>query len=66
MATQTSLDGHPASTMTNTTVDVAPPALDEFNAHAKNGWTFFTKFLLWNVITVIIALFIVGLLTVWR
>ncbi len=65
MATQTSLDGHPAPSMTSTT-PAAPPAADEFNVHSKNGWEFFTKFLLWNVITIIIALFIVGLLTVWR
>lgn len=52
--------------MTNTTVDVAPPALDEFNTHAKHGWDFFTKFLLWNVITIVGALLFVGLLTVWR
>jgi hypothetical protein len=66
MTTQTSLDGHPAPAMTNNTADVAPPAMDEFNVHSKNGWEFFTKFLLWNVITIIVALFVVGLLTVWR
>ena len=37
----------------------------DFDAPAKKGWAFFTKFLLWNIIGCIATLLLVGLLTVW-
>jgi hypothetical protein len=37
----------------------------DFDNHAQKGWSFFTKFLLWNIISTIAALLVVGLLTVW-
>ncbi len=43
---------------------VLPPD-EDFDATAKKGWNFFTKFLLGNVVVTVIVLLIVGLLTVW-
>ena len=43
-----------------------PVTEQDMDATAKKGWDGFTKFLLGNVITTIIALLVVGLLTVWR
>ena len=43
----------------------ALPANEEFDTVSKKGWEFFTKFLLGNVIVTIVALLVVGLLTVW-
>ena len=42
-----------------------PAANVDFDAPAKKGWAFFTKFLLWNIISCIVILLFVGLLTVW-
>lgn len=42
------------------------PAAEEFDNASKKGWEAFTKFLLGNVILAVVALVIVGLLTVWR
>jgi hypothetical protein len=42
-----------------------PPEAEPFNQTAKAGWNRFTKFLLWNVVATIVALLVIGLLTVW-
>jgi len=42
------------------------PAVDvDFDSPAQKGWAFFTKFLLWNIISCIAILLFIGLLTVW-
>jgi hypothetical protein len=38
---------------------------DEFSAVAKTGWERFSKFLLVNVIAIIVALLLIGAFTVW-
>lgn len=43
--------------------EVAPNV--DFDAPAQNGWAFFTKFLLWNIIGCVAILLFIGLLTVW-
>jgi len=43
----------------------APPAEVAFDAHAKQGWERFTKFLMGNVVATILALVFVAILTVW-
>ena len=37
----------------------------DFDQPSQKGWDFFTKFILWNVITIIGVLLVVGLLPVW-
>ncbi len=37
----------------------------DFDSPAQKGWAFFSKFLLWNVISCIAILLFIGLLTVW-
>jgi hypothetical protein len=44
---------------------VLPPA-EEFDTVSRKGWDHFVKFLAGNVVVTIVALIIVGLLTVWR
>jgi len=50
--------------------DEAPVDLAEVEAgidvSARKGWDFFTKFLLTNVIVIVVTLLGIGLLTVWR
>jgi hypothetical protein len=41
------------------------PAEVAFDKQAQKGWEFFTKFLFSNVVVTILALLVVGLLTVW-
>jgi hypothetical protein len=43
----------------------APAEHVDFDSPAKSGWVFFSKFLLWNVISCIAILLFIGLLTVW-
>jgi hypothetical protein len=38
---------------------------DHFTRVSKAGWNGFTRFLLLNVIVIIVALLIIGLFTVW-
>jgi hypothetical protein len=42
-----------------------PAANVDFDAPAQKGWAFFTKFLLWNIISCTAILLLIGLLTVW-
>ncbi|MDE8346305.1 MAG: hypothetical protein POH28_09065 [Acidocella sp.] len=51
--------------VTETSQSTVLPAAEEFDTHAKQGWAFFTKFLTVNVVVTIVALLVVGLLTVW-
>jgi hypothetical protein len=51
--------------VTETNQGTALPADEEFDTVSKKGWEFFTKFLLSNVIVTVVALLVVGLLTVW-
>ncbi len=37
----------------------------DFDTPAQKGWAFFTKFLLWNIISCVVILLFIGLLTVW-
>lgn len=37
----------------------------DFDTPARKGWAFFTKFLLWNIISCAAILIFIGLLTVW-
>lgn len=37
----------------------------DFDAPAHKGWAFFTKFLLWNIISCTAILILIGLMTVW-
>lgn len=37
----------------------------DFDVPARKGWEFFTKFLLWNIISCIAILLFIGVLTVW-
>ncbi len=37
----------------------------DFDDPARKGWAFFTKFLLWNIISCVTILIFIGLLTVW-
>ena len=37
----------------------------DFDTPARKGWAFFTKFLLWNIISCVAILLFIGLLTVW-
>ncbi len=39
---------------------------DPFDTASQNGWNFFTKFLLANVVSAAATLVVIGLLTVWR
>jgi hypothetical protein len=64
MIAQTPLDGHPAPLASHASTEPPPPP-EVFDQHAQQGWNFFTKFLFWNVITVVVCLIAVGLLTVW-
>jgi hypothetical protein len=48
---------HPPSTTAPTEV--------EFDSHAKKGWELFTKFLMGNVVFIILGLVFVAILTVW-
>jgi len=41
------------------------PAEAAFDHHAKKGWELFTKFLVGNVVFIILGLLFVGVLTVW-
>ena len=51
---------------TNAAEDTAPvPDLSAMNSLSMKGWKFFTNFLLWNVVSIIAVLIVVGLLTVW-
>ncbi len=44
----------------------AAPATDvDFDVPAQKGWAFFTRFLLWNIISCIVILLFIGVLTVW-
>jgi hypothetical protein len=52
--------------MTETTDQAAPSIEAHFDTPSRKGWEFFTKFLLWNAVTIAAALVFVGLLTVWR
>lgn len=46
--------------------DTAPvPDLNAMNSLSMKGWKFFTNFLLWNVISTVVILILIGLLTVW-
>ena len=38
----------------------------DFDSPAQKGWSFFTKFLFWNILTAIAALLFIGALTVGR
>jgi len=42
-----------------------PATIVDFDSSAQKGWAFFTKFLLWNIISCIAVLLVFGLLTVW-
>jgi hypothetical protein len=53
------------SATAQTAPDHADPADDQFTRISKAGWNGFTRFLLLNVVVVIIALLIIGLFTVW-
>jgi hypothetical protein len=71
MATQTQtspsvLDATPSSLTRNTSLDTPPPDIAAIDAHAEKGWVFFTKFLFWTVISIVVILVAIGLLTVWR
>ncbi len=44
---------------------VEPAENVDFDSPAQKGWAFFTKFLLWNIISCVVILLLVGLLTVW-
>ncbi len=37
----------------------------DFSSPAQKGWAFFTKFLLWNIISCVVILLFLGLVTVW-
>ncbi len=51
---------------TNAAEDTAPvPDLSAMNSLSMKGWKFFTNFLLWNVVSIVAVLIVVGLLTVW-
>jgi hypothetical protein len=50
---------------TDTHQDLAPTPMNEMDQNSKQGWEFFTKFLLINVVVTIVVLLAVGLLTVW-
>jgi len=45
--------------------DHADVTEDQFTRVAKAGWNGFTRFLLLNVVVIIVALLIIGLFTVW-
>jgi hypothetical protein len=45
---------------------LSPVTEAHFDTPSRKGWEFFTKFLLWNAVTIAAALVFVGLLTVWR
>jgi hypothetical protein len=51
--------------VTETNQGTTLPAAEEFDTASKKGWEFFTKFLFGNVVVTVVALLIVGLLTVW-
>jgi hypothetical protein len=38
---------------------------DEFSVVSKTGWERFSKFLLLNVIVIVVALLLIGAFTVW-
>ncbi len=38
----------------------------DFDSPAQKGWSFFTKFLFWNIVAAAGALLFIGALTVWR
>jgi hypothetical protein len=45
--------------------DSAELAEGQFDQAAQSGWNFFTKFLLGNVVFIVIALLVIGVFTVW-
>jgi hypothetical protein len=51
---------------TQSTTETEPEGLQEFNNTAQKGWNGFTKFLLGNVVVIVVTLLFVGALTVWR
>ena len=51
--------------VSETNQDTVLAAADEFDTASQKGWEFFTKFLMANVIVTIVALLVIGLLTVW-
>jgi hypothetical protein len=65
MIARTQLDGQTANLDSHATGAAPPPGLAAFDEHAQKGWAWFTKFLFWNVVTVVGALVVVALLTVW-
>ena len=38
----------------------------DFDAPAQKGWSFFTRFLFWNIVAVVGGLVFIAALTVWR
>ncbi|MBU6449777.1 MAG: hypothetical protein KGQ26_09155 [Rhodospirillales bacterium] len=38
----------------------------DFDAPAQKGWSFFTRFLFWNIVIAAGTLLFIGALTVWR
>ncbi len=38
----------------------------DFNSPAKKGWSFFTKFLFWNIVSAVAILIFIAAMTVWR
>ncbi len=42
-----------------------PPELD-FDTVSKKGWEGFTKFITINTLAIVVAMLIIGALTVWR
>jgi hypothetical protein len=53
------------SSATQSAPDHADAPEDQFTRVAKAGWNGFTRFLLLNVVVIIVALLIIGLFTVW-
>ena len=60
MANAAAHDGHSVSDHS-----AAPVTNVDFSTPAQKGWAFFTKFLLWNIISCIAILLFIGVLTVW-
>ncbi len=38
----------------------------DFDAPAQKGWSYFTKFLFWNIVMAAGGLIVIAALTVWR
>ncbi|MDE2238668.1 MAG: hypothetical protein KGJ73_01915 [Rhodospirillales bacterium] len=53
------MTAQPQHTAQNTGEDI------DFDLPAQKGWSFFTKFLFWNIVAVAATLFFIGALTVW-